>query len=544
MKADPTVAPDSLDQYLSRTAERLPDGEAVVGSDGRGITFRELHRLSAKVAAYLSRHGVGPGDRVGLLLPKSPETVAVMLGTLRAGAAYVPIDANGPAERAAKILSDCAVRVAFTTPDALLRLDRTAAQPHLTPVLLAPGAQEPSDTSHAVWADVLAADEKDAPRVEPDPDRLAYLLYTSGSTGTPKGVAITHRNAVSFVEWASAAFAVTEADRLSGHAPFHFDLSVFDVYAALRNGAGVHLIDTDLAASPRHLARFVSSRRITIWYSAPAILGAIGAMEPAPPAPADLRLVLFAGEPFPPAKLRRIKQTWPGPDYFNLYGPTETNVCTYHPIPDEVPDDRHDQYPIGAPCSHCDALLVDEDHKPVDGEEGFLAIAGPSVFPGYWRDGRPVQAASHFTTDDGRLWYDTGDVVRREGGVFVFRGRRDRMVKRHGYRIELDEIEKALAAHPELSDAAVVSTDSDGQCVITAFIVAPTGAPSAPDLKRYTQGYLPRYMLPDRFQALEELPRTSTGKTDYRHLEGLCQAEPTSDNENSSNVLRTSPARI
>ncbi|MFD5558636.1 amino acid adenylation domain-containing protein [Streptomyces sp. NPDC127068] len=527
MTTDPAAGPDDLSHYLDRTTARLPNAPAVFAPDGTVTTYRELHQLSGKVAAFLSREGVRTGDRVALQLPKSAETVALMLGALRAGAAYVPIDVDAPPARTATVLSDCAVRVLFTTPDALGRLDAKARRPPLTPVPLTPGQASERLAGHLAWADVLASDGDHPPATVPDPGRLAYLLYTSGSTGTPKGVAVTHRNAVSFVEWATRAFAVTADDRLAAHAPFHFDLSVFDVYAALRTGASVHLIDTELAASPRHLARFVATHDITVWYSTPTVLGAIGALRPAPPTPAGLRLVLFAGEVFPPARLRRIKDVWPEPAYHNLYGPTETNVVTHHPVPRHVPPDRHDPYPIGAPCSHCEVILVDGKGVPVVSDEGFLAVSGPSVFPGYWQDGRAVPTEAHFTTGDGRLWFNTGDLVRREEDAFVFVGRRDRMVKRHGYRIELDEIERTLAAHPELIDAAVVvSARVDDQPVVSAYVVARAARPSAGELRRYCRARLPHYLLPDRFQALAELPRTSTGKTDHHRLELQCPYTP------------------
>lgn len=541
---DMNTAPGDLIRYLDDTAVRLPDADAVVATDGSTLTYRELALLSEQVAAFLHDRGVRPGDRVGLLLPKSARTVATIFGILRAGAAYVPLDPKGPARRAATILSDCQVRILFTTPDHLDHLTLAAPNLDLEPVLLTGPGETSAAGPHRTWEDVLHTDEP-APRTAPTPDRLAYLLYTSGSTGAPKGVAITHRNAVSFVEWASDAFNVTSADRVTSHAPFHFDLSIFDLFVSVRAGASIHLIDPDLAASPRHLPRFVADHGITIWYSAPAILGMIGDLYAGTAHPPNrLRLVLFAGEVFPLPKLRRIKEFWSAPDYYNLYGPTETNVCTYQPIPPVVPDERNDPYPIGAACSHCHTLLVDRHLQPVgDNEEGFLCISGPSVFPGYWTRGGPTPAPAHFTASDGRLWYNTGDVVRREDGVLVFLGRRDRMVKRQGYRIELDEIEKALAAHPQVDEVAVVSTEDAGQVLISAFTVGRDEPPTAVDLSRHCHAHVAPYMIPDEFRALAELPRTSTGKTDYRSLEKLCQLAPTpsTTNAHSSNALSPSP---
>ena len=170
------------------------------------------------------------------------------------------------------------------------------------------------------------------------PDDLAYILYTSGSTGVPKGVMLTHRNATSFVDWCSSVFTPAEDDRFSSHAPFHFDLSILDIYVSLKHGASVHLIPDELGKKPRDLARFIADRRITVWYSTPAILSLLGEFgDLARLDCSALRLVLFAGEVFPVKQLRRIAGLWPSPDYYNLYGPTETNVCTFSKIPTPVP---------------------------------------------------------------------------------------------------------------------------------------------------------------------------------------------------------------
>jgi amino acid adenylation domain-containing protein len=365
---------------------------------------------------------------------------------------------------------------------------------------------------HAPLAHVSAARQ---------PDDLAYILYTSGSTGVPKGVMLTHRNAMSYVNWCSEVFAPSENDRFSGHAPFHFDLSILDIYVPIKHGASVHLIPDELGKNPKDLARFIASRQLTIWYSTPATLSLLAEFGQLNQHNySQLRLVLFAGEVFPVKQLRRLAVHWPRQTYYNLYGPTETNVCTFARIPMPIPEERTEPYPIGWPCSHCAALVVDSEGAPVTAEEeGLLHISGPSVFSGYWN--RPKESSAAFLERNGTRWYNTGDVVKQDGdNGLVYVGRRDRMVKRRGYRIELNEIESCLYRHPAIKGAAVVSMPNaeSGVRIVSYLATAGNSRPSIVEMKSFCNDHLPSYMNPDVFVFVDSLPRTSTNKVDYQSL--------------------------
>jgi acyl-CoA synthetase (AMP-forming)/AMP-acid ligase II len=236
-------------------------------------------------------------------------------------------------------------------------------------------------------------------------------------------------------------------------------------------------------------------------------------------------MVLFAGEVFPVKHLRALKALWPGPRYFNLYGPTETNVCTWYEIPRDIPPDRTDAYPIGRVCAHYRDRVVDPEGRIVpDGSEGELCIAGPGVMQGYWN--LPAQNGRVFLDDsNGTRWYRTGDVVQREpDGNYRFLGRRDRMIKKRGYRVELGEIEAALYRHPAVKEAAVVAVvdPSDDGTRVRAFLSTKGGERlSIIALKQFCADQLPLYMVPDTFAFLPALPKTSTDKVDYQRLKEM-----------------------
>lgn len=504
----------TLHQLLEDSARRFPDRTAIEDEAGQVLTYRELDNRASQLCSTLTRHGVGPGDRVGIWIPKSLDSVTGIFGVLKAGAAYVPVDPAAPPQRTAYIFGNCAVKA--------ILVHKTLADS-----LRAAFEGQSLESLDEFGPDCLILrGVSEGPAAPPEARNLAYILYTSGSTGKPKGVMLSHSAALSFVDWCSERFEPNENDRFSSHSPFHFDLSILDLYLSIKHGAAIVIIGEELGRTPATLAPFIAERRITCWYSTPSILRMLvqfGKMERFDYSP--LRIVHFAGEVFPTKHLRELKTLWPKPRYFNLYGPTETNVCTYCDIPEVIPEDRTEPYPIGRVCSGDVASVRDENGKAVAyGEEGELWITGGSVMLGYWN--LPEQNERAFVTDaDGMRWYRTGDLVREtEGGVYLFNGRRDRMVKRRSYRVELGEIEAALYRHPSIAEAAVVALpDEESGVLIKAFFACAgnTKKLSLIELKQFCAKELPKYMIPDRFSALAELPKTSTDKIDYQTLKGL-----------------------
>ena len=512
-----------LPHLLANSASKFPDRTAVVAGS-ESLTYAELDRLSDRVAAVLFAAGVRRGDRVGLFLPKSIGAVVGLYGAMKAGAAYVPIDPGAPAGRAAYIVENCGIRVLLTSGSRSAAVTEIVTKaPSLERLVLLDGAEPAPASSIAItpWAQV-DAESASAPVLDAIETDLAYILYTSGSTGVPKGVMISHRNSLTFVDWAHKEIGVTENDRMSSHAPLHFDLSVFDLFVAAKAGAALVLVPEGLSSFPFRLAEWIDKERITVWYSVPTILSLLVRSGNLSRFSYDaLRTIIFAGEVFPVKYLRDLMLLVRKPAYYNFYGPTETNVITYYRVP-EIPEDRTAPIPIGSACANMDVFGLTDEGKRVErpGDVGELYARGSFVAQGYWGDEEKTQRnfvpnpAHHGFKE---IAYRTGDLVTLDdNGDYIFLGRRDDMVKSRGYRIELGEVETTMYRHQSVREAAVVAVpDAAIGARLVAFVVMAADAGiEAAELHAFCGEYLPRYMVPESIELRESLPKTSTGKVD------------------------------
>jgi amino acid adenylation domain-containing protein len=478
------------------------------------MTYSQLDASANRIARALAELGVRRGDRVGIWLEKTTWAAAAMQGTLRLGAAYVPLDPTSPALRVGRIIEDCQLRALVTRAARAEELQQSLSK---TPRLL----RVDSKPGRPAWDSLAAFSGEPLSSPGLTGSDLAYILYTSGSTGTPKGVCLSHQNALAFIEWAHALLEVTPADRLSCHAPFFFDLSVLDLYVTFLAGASVTLIPETLAFAPRRLVELLAHEGITIWYSVPSALILMmqqgGLLEQRE---LLLRAVLFAGEPFPIKHLRTLRRHLPVARFLNLYGPTETNVCTFHEV-GEIPDERTLPVPIGRACCGDRVWLAPLEDSASEGlagdtpggEVGELMVEGPTVMLGYW--GHPPQ---------GDRPYATGDICRRlPAGGYQYLGRRDHMLKVRGHRIDPGEVETALLTHPAVREVAVIAEGVELDRRLVAYVVSDAAPPpSLLELKQHCAEHLPRYMVIDRVHHVQSLPRTRNGKVDRRALPPSC----------------------
>jgi amino acid adenylation domain-containing protein len=510
-----------LQQLLSNSAWLYPT-KAAVSARGRNLSYRELEERSNQLAHLLLHRGVKKGDRIGLFFPKCVESVVCMLGALKAGAVYVPLDPQAPAERIAYIMGDCGVRVLLTNAEKRKALDTKTLQALDACLLTDNSAGELNGSRVLPWSMLADYPSEQPPQVTLTETDLAYILYTSGSTGRPKGVMLSHRNALTFVDWCSAKFKIRPEDQLSNHAPLHFDLSVFDVYNSLEAGATLHLVTEDIALFPASLASFIETRGITVWYSVPSALTLLllhGNLQAEKLR--KLRIVLFAGEVFPMKYLRELADLLPHVDLYNLYGPTETNVCTYYKVERGLLASQ-DNLPIGVACENTEVFAVNDKGEIVTqpGESGELHVRGPAVTNGYWADvekTKKMVVPNVFQTNFEEKMYRTGDLVRLgEDGNYCFLGRRDSMIKSRGYRIELGEIETALLNHPGVREVAAIAIPDDivGNRIKAVVALHAGGSMQPAELQQHCAARIPKYMIPDVIEFWDSLPKTSTGKID------------------------------
>ncbi|ATB48375.1 non-ribosomal peptide synthetase [Corallococcus macrosporus DSM 14697] len=485
-------------------AQAAPDATAVVGPDGTPLTYGELNARAEQVAQHLRQLGAGRERLVGVCIGRSVEMVVALLGVLKAGAAYLPLDPNYPAERLAFIVGDAA-------PVAILNT----------------GADPIGDTRIPRLDVTRVLGDADVPAWEPArPEDLAYVIYTSGSTGAPKGVLVTHRNLSNLVSWHTEAFGLTAKDRTTQVASVAFDAAVWEIWPTLAAGATLHLAPPELSSAPAALAQWLVAQRISVTFLPTVVAEAVLAL----PWPGDcaLRFVLTGGD--------RLHATPPPGLPFRLvnnYGPTETTVVATSGIVE--PGGQHGLPSIGRPVANARIYVLDRQRRPVlPGVIGELYIGGEGVTRGYLN--RPELNAERFVPDpfsgvpEARM-YASGDFARfLPDGTLAFHGRADRQVQVRGVRVEPGEIEAALAAYPGVTAAAVVSEAQrqNGDVRLIAFAASDGGAaPEVAELTRHLAMKLPAAMLPSRVIVIDRLPLTPNGKVDTAALEARAQeAQP------------------
>ena len=518
-----------LHHTLEKSAKKFPDKIAVVFKD-ESITYHDLNIRSNKLAHLLIKNGVKKGDRVGLYINKSIEAIIAIFGILKSGAAYVPLDINVPMARIDYIINNCQIQCLIGSGDKISNLFKILDNnTSLNMLITLDGKPEFNKLSSIEF---FSNEEVEKVRKTTNPETstiwtdLAYLLYTSGSTGQPKGVMISHLNALNFVNWVSDIVAATSDDIFSNHAPFHFDLSILDIYVAFLVSGKVYPVPEEYSYFPFRLAEWINDNKISIWYSVPSILSMMvvnGKLEKFKFK--NLRVIFFAGEVFPVKYLRQLMQLIPHPDFYNLFGPTETNVITYYKVPD-IPENQIKPIPIGKVCKNMEIILVDNEGNKISevGVKGEIYARGSNVAQGYWGD--PDKTEKTFINNNQNVYlademYKTGDLAMLdEYGNYIFFGRKDHMIKSRGYRIELGEIETVLYTHPDIKEAAVIAVpDEKISNRLKAFIAMKDGkSVSENEIQKHCAKKIPKYMVPEEIEFRASLPKNPHGKIDRTKL--------------------------
>lgn len=497
----------------------MPDdwSERIALDSGLGaITYGQLKQETQCLASWLHDQGCRAGDRIVVSLPKRMVTVEWILSVLWLGATYVPVDYTAPTERIVKIASNADAVKVITLPEIATKLAESGFD--ADKLVSVAGIEEPDAAAPFI------AGLGPLPVQSVSKDDLAAFLYTSGSTGDPKGVMLSHENIAVFSQWVVNTYGLTQDDRLTSHAPFHFDLSTMDLYSAFMVGASVYILDEVEKRFPATLTKIIQKKQITSWYSVPSALmlmeekGALHKRDLS-----SLKRIFFAGEVYPMAELRKLMTRLPDVTFSNLYGPTETNVCTYYTLPG-VPAEDDKAIPIGQVCEHYQLSILDDDDNPLPaGEMGEIVITGPGVMKGYWKAEEKTAASRVKGQPDS---YRTGDfgIADAEGRV-MYQGRKDSQVKIQGYRVELNEIENTANAHPAVKESVVVVKDEEGVKTILLAIVTHGEEIEENDILQWCGRTLPVYAVPKHARAFSSFPRTSTGKIDRQTVKSSLLTE-------------------
>jgi amino acid adenylation domain-containing protein len=497
------------------------DGHPAVIAPGLTMSYRELRRRALALGHLLREAGARPNTLVGVVMEKGWEQAVGVLGVHWAGAAYLPIDPDLPADRRRYLLDNGEVEIVVTQP----WIDDRVAGEEGWPDKL---------RRFRVEADPPAREVAPLEPVQ-RPEDLAYVIYTSGSTGQPKGVVIDHRGAVNTILDLNERFRVGPADRVLALSSLSFDLSVYDIFGTLAAGGTVVFPEAARRRDPQHWAEVVESAGVTLWNSVPALMEMLAEQAASrPPAvrPArTLRVVFLSGDWIPvslPARIRALPWVTEGVEVISMGGATEASIWSIiHPIGEVDPAAR--SIPYGRPMVNQTFHVLDSHLQPrPTWVPGNLYIGGIGLAKGYWRD--PVKTAASFIVhpETGERLYRTGDLGRYlPDGDIEFLGREDSQVKIRGYRVELGEIEAALASHPEIRDAVVVARDggAPGEKRLSAYLVAePDSGLDTAALRAFLKERLPDYMVPTGFLFLDSLPLTSNGKVDRKALPAFDQA--------------------
>ncbi len=511
--------PKTLHERFEVQVEKNPDATAIKHND-HDMTYAQLNMRANQYAHTLLEKGATCGDFVAILSDRSSEFVAGILGILKIGAAYVPIDPGYPDKRQQYILRDSEAKVLLIESKYHKLSDEWVA--------------DCRQLNHVISLDDISlSGSTHDPQINVDSKVIAYMIYTSGSTGDPKGVMISHCAVDNRLQWMQEIFEISGHDTIAQKTSQSFDVSVWELFWPLQQGSRMLIIDSEAIMDPFLFQSIINKGEVSVMHFVPSMfmvfLEVAESMSEIERAMPCLRWVVASGEALPAEAVRRWQRLYPQIPVANLYGPTEAAIdVTYQIVSEALPDDAT-QIPIGRPVANTQILILDkEGHVQPAEVPGEICLGGVQLAEGYWH--KPELSAEKFIDNPDestrksipRL-YRTGDLgVLDGGGVIQYLGRLDHQVKVRGFRIELGEIEAALLRHPAVSEAAVVAQDGkNGQKRLVAFVKPSNGSISSEELKSFIAQSLPEYMVPSFINSIEAMPHNSNGKIDRKNLISL-----------------------
>ena len=475
-----------IQDALSNKIElKLNDEDITLSTEQINSYIGSIHRKFSSLA-------ISPCSCIVVLMPRTVFAALAVYSIISYGCIYVPIDHGSPPDRIRFILNQVQPKLIVTDqPEKILNN-------HYSPEMILNIKDLSNNTNEAPLFSC------------PSPEDIAGILYTSGSTGVPKGIALSHKAMLSFLKWSIATFKVSKSDHIASLAPFHFDLSIFDLFAPFFLGGEIDFIPGSLIIEPYRLTHWLKEKNITIWYSVPSQFSYWsrkgGLKEISLP---NLRLILFAGEIFPVLQLQNLLSLLPQVEFYNLFGPTETNVCTFWKV--DKTKELPINIPIGYPASFCQLKIS---------ETGTLLVKGQNLFSGYW----PDINTNRYLDSEG--WFDTRDLVSLgKNGKLFYHGRIDRMVKLNGYRIELGEIENQLSLIEGVIANVVSLVESENGHKILVSCIQSEKELQITAIHQFLSSRLLSYMLPSCYFFIETLPRLPNGKIDLIKIANLSKEQ-------------------
>lgn len=513
-----------VQHYLDNSSVSTPQKTAITCANEK-ISYKELDSLSNKLANCLISYGVSRQDRVIICLKRSINSIIAINGILKADAIYVPVDSKSPVERFVKIIGDCEPSALICDNSTLMKIGKDIPDSLYVFFMEHNDKSVSSLRDNYFYLDIIENQSYLSPDYRNIDSDIAYILYTSGSTGDPKGLMISHLNITNYIEWAVDCFKINQNENILSTAPFHFDMSTFDIYCTMKSGATLSIATEKQLLFPTKLLDYIEKEKISLWKGVSSLLmyiaRTVSLSEKNLP---SLNKILFAGENLPTRYLIEWMKAFPDKQFYNAYGPTEaTGISTYYPIA-KIPNDPLERIPIGRSCANTEVFLLKEDNtKAKYGEFGELCIRGSGLSKGYWKDEiktKKVFCQNPINPIPGDRICRTGDIaLLNKEGNYELVGRKDNQIKYMGYRIDLSEIENGLISTGIIKDAAVVQRWSIKFQFneLVAVVVADPNL-SLKDLRAKVKKIIPAYMMPHRILAVEAVPRTDRGKIDRKSI--------------------------